>query len=456
MDFKDYVNADVEYIYNANGAMTQDLNKGISDIQYNLLNLPRQVDIKSPVAEARNEYTYSATGEKLRVVQRWNPNYSTTPVIGSAVNTSSLIMNKQTDYSGDMIFENGSLKRILVDGGYIENGVYYFYVTGHLGNNYAVVNQGGEVVQKNQYYPFGMSFANDVNPSAQPYKYTGKEADQMHGLNLYDYSARYHDPALGRFTTIDPLAEKYYSISPYVYCMNNPIRFIDPDGREFTDGSWAHVKRLINDIDERQAKNAGNIAQKQAQIDAGGLSGKKVASIQKQIDRLNRNTAELEGVRGEIATLAASNQMYDVSTSNYMTNGAVHEAQVYKSESGFNFTNKNFEIKLSDGSLGTLAHELLHAYQFEIGVSSSGYRRDGQPFYDKTDEWAGYSRGVLFGGERIYSLPSIYDNLQSGPMDATKLAPIILNSPELLQRLANNTQSAFRVNGVTYIMQGRK
>ncbi|MDR0825274.1 MAG: hypothetical protein LBN74_09285 [Prevotella sp.] len=83
--------------------MTKDLNKGISQIQYNSLNLPRIVDIKSPVAEARNEYTYSAGGQKLKVVQKWNPSYLTAPVIGSAINTSSLTMTKTTDYVGNII-----------------------------------------------------------------------------------------------------------------------------------------------------------------------------------------------------------------------------------------------------------------------------------------------------------------------------------------------------------------
>lgn len=56
----------------------------------------------------------------------------------------------------------------------------------------------------------------------------------MHGLNMYDYSARYYEPAIGRFTTVDPLAEKYYSISPYAYVANNPINAIDPRG----DSIW--------------------------------------------------------------------------------------------------------------------------------------------------------------------------------------------------------------------------
>ncbi len=232
MDFKNYSNVATEYTYNANGAMNKDLNKGITEIQYNSLNLPRQMDIKSPVAEARNEYTYSAGGQKLKVVQKWNPNYSTTPVIGSAINTAALTQTKTTDYVGNKIYENGTLKRILVDGGYIEGGVYHYYLTDHLGNNRVVVNASGTVIQKNHYYPFGTAFAETTTTEQgkQPYKYNGKELDQMHGLNLYDYSARYYESAVGRFTSVDPLAEKYYSWSPYAYVMNNSLKYIDPTG----------------------------------------------------------------------------------------------------------------------------------------------------------------------------------------------------------------------------------
>ena len=65
----------------------------------------------------------------------------------------------------------------------------------------------------------------------QPYMYNGKEMDYMHGLDQYDYSARHYDFTIGRFTTIDPLADKYPNISPYAYCLNNPVKYIDPDGR---------------------------------------------------------------------------------------------------------------------------------------------------------------------------------------------------------------------------------
>lgn len=76
-----------------------------------------------------------------------------------------------------------------------------------------------------------MPFADATGQDKQPYKYNNKELDQMHGLNMYDYSARFYEPGIGRFSTIDPLVEKFYSWSPYAYCYNNPIKFIDPDGK---------------------------------------------------------------------------------------------------------------------------------------------------------------------------------------------------------------------------------
>jgi RHS repeat-associated core domain len=185
--------------------MTKDLNKGISSIAYNSLNLPQTVNISNSI----NTYVYSAMGTKLSVSQP----------------------SKKTDYVGNMIYENNTLKRILVDGGYYEPSTskYYFYLTDHLGNNRVVADQTGAVAQTNHYYPFGMSFADGVNTDKQPYKYNGKELDTDRGLNWYDYSARQYDGI--RFTTVDPLAEKYYSISPYAYCLNNPVKYVDPDGR---------------------------------------------------------------------------------------------------------------------------------------------------------------------------------------------------------------------------------
>ncbi|MBP1615010.1 MAG: hypothetical protein H6Q13_2458 [Bacteroidetes bacterium] len=247
MDFKNNSNMTQEYFYDANGNLTKDLNKGITGITYNLLNLPQSVAISNTLGQATNTYIYAADGRKLRTVQQWSSTNS-----------------KQTDYVGNVIYEsvNGTattLKRILVDGGYIEGGVYYFYLTDHLGNNRVVANASGGIVQTNHYYPFGMPFAEGVTTSQQPYKYNGKELDTERGLNLYDYSARLMDPALGRFSTVDPLAEKYYGVSPYVYCGNNPVNRIDLDGKEWEDHNFDFYKetpdyiKTYNLLVDRQA-----------------------------------------------------------------------------------------------------------------------------------------------------------------------------------------------------------
>ncbi len=134
------------------------------------------------------------------------------------------------------------LLMVLFDGGYAQASVtsattdkfaFYFYNRDHLGSIREVVDASGKVKQVTNYYPFGAPYADSpVNPDHQPYKYNGKELDRMHGLNTYDYGARQYYPILCRWDRVDPLCEKYYAISPYAYCNNNPVRFVDPDGRD--------------------------------------------------------------------------------------------------------------------------------------------------------------------------------------------------------------------------------
>jgi len=149
------------------------------------------------------------------------------------------------------------LKRILTENGYIEDGTYYFHKKDHLGNNRWIGDEDGNVVQYTDYYPFGLPFDDSTNPDTQPYKYNGKEYDRMHGLNMYDYSARYYDPAFPVFTTVDPLAEKYYEVSPYAYCLNNPIKYIDPDGRKVVvSGTKVYREQVKKDLKQIEKDNS--------------------------------------------------------------------------------------------------------------------------------------------------------------------------------------------------------
>ena len=204
-EFKNGANAADEYSYDANGNLTKDLNKGISGITYNFLNLPNVVTFSDG---STITYTYGADGTKLRTVHK----------IGS------------TDYCGNVVYENGVQKLLLTEEGYVtlSDSKYHYYLKDHQGNNRVVISQSGTVEETNHYYPFGGAFASTSN--VQPYKYNGKELDSKKGLNWYDYGARHYDAALGRFTTNDRFAEKYYSMSPYQYGANNPVNNIDVNG----------------------------------------------------------------------------------------------------------------------------------------------------------------------------------------------------------------------------------
>ena len=215
-NFVDGTDTTTEYEYDPNGNMTKDLNKNISSIQYNLLNLPTGIIYSDGKSAA---YIYDAGGKKLRTT--YQVSAQATPV--------------PTDYCGNMIYENNVLKQILVDGGYItfsgSTPLYHCYLKDHLGNNRVVARADGTVEQVNHYYPFGGLMAESTDGDVQRFKYNGKELDRMHGLDWYDYGARHLDGARGQFTTKDPLCEKDYKTSPYAYCGDNPMVRVDKDGR---------------------------------------------------------------------------------------------------------------------------------------------------------------------------------------------------------------------------------
>ena len=209
-EFKDSMKQANEYTYDANGNLTKDLNKNITGISYNCLNLPNTVTFSDG---STITYIYGADGTKLRTVHK----------IGSTTTT--------TDYCGNVIYENGTQKLLLTEEGYINlagTQQYHYYLKDHQGNNRVVINRSGTVEETNHYYPFGGVFATAGN--TQPYKYNGKEFDTKKGLNWYDYGARHYDTALGRFMTNDRFAEKYYSMSLYQYGANSPVVNIDVNG----------------------------------------------------------------------------------------------------------------------------------------------------------------------------------------------------------------------------------
>ena len=200
-----------EYEYDENGNLTKDLNKNITAIQYNCLNLPSRVMFANGNSIS---YLYDAAGRKLRTVHFLE---------GDSVTT---------DYCGNVVYENGVPQILLTEVGYVSltDGKYHYYLKDHQGNNRVVVAEHGNAEEVNDYYAFGGLMSTSSRQSVQPYKYNGKELDSKGGLDWYDYGARMYDAALGRFMKTDRFSEKYVSLSPYQYGANNPVNNIDVNG----------------------------------------------------------------------------------------------------------------------------------------------------------------------------------------------------------------------------------
>ncbi len=171
--------------------------------------------------------------------------------------------NALTQYVGNYVCKNNELQFFNHAEGYVEPVIasgsaaisffnYVYQYKDHLGNirlSYTDADGNGtikqdEIIEENNYYPFGLEhkgYNNVVNGAENNYyNYNGKELNESLGLNLLEYEARSYDPAIGRWTSVDPLADKYYKFSPYVYVGNSPTIAVDPDGKRilFVNGYW--------------------------------------------------------------------------------------------------------------------------------------------------------------------------------------------------------------------------
>ena len=225
-----------EYLYDACGSLTADANKGITHIDYDQLSNPIRIQFTDC---SYTENVYAADGRKLKTSHVTAVPSSNHLALGEMVLLSPfrILSVDSTEYLGDFLFDNGLFKQYHFDGGYFtttgSEASYKYYVKDHLGSNRILASYNGTIQQETQYYPYGGIHHFSTDQGTQKFKYNGKELDLMHGLNLYDYGARLYDPLVGQFTSMDPLCEKYYSVSPYAYCAGNPVNRVDPDGRKF-------------------------------------------------------------------------------------------------------------------------------------------------------------------------------------------------------------------------------
>ncbi|MEM7369505.1 MAG: DUF6443 domain-containing protein [Bacteroidota bacterium] len=285
--FEDGNTSGPDYLYDANGNMIEDKNKGIDEVVYNHFNKPTKV------TKGLNyvSYIYAADGTKLRqkLVE-----------FVFEVEPGGQVLRKITDYVGGIQYEDrdgaasGSTEMIFFSHaeGRVRRSnnelVYESFLKDHLGNNRIMfadenedrwIDPNTEVLQEEHLYPFGMRMtsAGSVGIPSEPNQYvlTGKERQDELAIGWADFGARMYDPSIGRWNSVDPLAEKYLSKTSYNYVLGNPMLLVDPDGRQTRriqdlNGNWhditdddvetvydADAQPTMPDVPTREAETAG-------------------------------------------------------------------------------------------------------------------------------------------------------------------------------------------------------
>jgi len=271
----DFSSTTAAYTYDANGNMSYNSGKQL-DISYNALNLPRMVDNG---ANGKMQFVYNAAGQKLRTTLYDSPSNIT----------------DTSDYIGNFIYKNGQLSYILMpEGRILPNGssfTYEYHLKDQLGNTRATYIAGANgnttLTQTTAYYPFGLPInALSSNLENNPYLYNGKELHSELNLDLFDYGARYYDAEVGRWWSVDPLAEKYYSTSFYGYVENNPISYNDPNGMFKTKfgARWYKFWNGGDGIEQQKSTGEYYVYTDKADEAEGGVSSTRVFKF-----KLNQN-----------------------------------------------------------------------------------------------------------------------------------------------------------------------
>ena len=258
--------ADTTMFYDTNGNLITDADRGISVIKYNILNLPDTIQF---VNGNQLVNLYDASGRKYKSIVYTNIATAVTPCYEIAHYTSTMdsVEYRITEYANNVEYyytSRDTTSKIFNASGYYSDSTYYHYIKDHLGNICAVVHSiADSAVQSTKYYASGVPMAESTGRDQQPYLYNGKEFVEAHGLNEYDSQARRYYATIMRTTTMDPMAEKYYHLSPYSWCGNNPICNVDVTGNKYKVVTKKNTKTIkatlyTNTRSYNSAKKAAN------------------------------------------------------------------------------------------------------------------------------------------------------------------------------------------------------
>ncbi|GAB5399342.1 MAG: hypothetical protein Aureis2KO_09270 [Aureisphaera sp.] len=293
LGFNDENTGSPDYTYDDNGNLKSDANKGILNINYNHLNLPKSIHFNTSGSTSKTiaiYYTYDALGNKIAK---------------NVVDGSGIL--SLTHYAGNILYYNNQLQFITQPEGYIDpiadftldggknktsgnDYQYVFQYKDHVNNvrlSYADLNNDGnvttsEIIEESNYYPFGLKqkgYNTDISSSgnaiAQQWKFADTQLQEELDLDWYDFGARNYDASLGRWFNPDP---KNQFASPYLYAYNNPISSVDPDG-EFAILAGFAIGAIVGGVSTAIANPNADFGDILTGAAIGGITGVVTAGI---------------------------------------------------------------------------------------------------------------------------------------------------------------------------------
>jgi len=292
------------------------------------------------------------------------------------------VMYKGTPQTGGLISSNPNV-----------TANSYFYHSDHLGSSSLITDASGAIVQHLEYVPFGETFIDERRFQSSwttPYLFSGKERDEETGL-LY-FGARYQDSKYGIWYSVDPLAEKYPNISSYVYCADNPVKYIDPDG------NWIKLSEAIKYNSDASAvltrkglSNNLRIGLKDVFTTPEGLTF--FAQFAKKGDRIAGHTFTEDGVLSNM-TLEVNDYSFSEESGNIIPSSDAGSIKIDPKTGTVTFNINTYQLTNKEEIVETVAHETLdHGYKAEDGLNGrkvTSENQDHKALRDKNMNHKGY------------------------------------------------------------------
>ncbi len=363
--------------YDDAGRLRSDETRGIVRIDYNNDGLPTRVWF----ADGHSQLdSYDGLGRRLSTACY----EAVTPVVAGKIPSRSRLVSTRYYYGDGTVCQGDSVIMTRFDGGYFDAaGTAHYELADYQGNITDVVDSRGNIVSHTGYYPYGQPWR---RPADMQRLYGGKEWLGADGRDEYDFHARRHAPHLARFTTPDPMAEKYYDISPYAYCAGNPIFFTDPTGDSLYVAP-EYRETLNNSLREVFGKNADNFQYTESGMltyngDKKGMTrnqksilndmDKKILSTQDRTELLLGKSVTFTNNDGETITkkalesggalsILASDKVNNMGYSIILVDPSVTEVKVFELKNANDNQAGNYEPKqIKTNVTDMIFHEMGH------------------------------------------------------------------------------------------------